>query len=277
MKIALPTIEFAELVNRYDVFFLDQFGVLRDDIRPYPGAADALCALKERGKTVAILSNSGRSSDFNAKRFVGLGFDANSFDHFITSGEVAFSILAQAVASGAIRRSFVISSDGDDEVSRRLGLEAAGIAVDADVVIISGSQAERISLDQYRDMLRPAAERNLPCYCTNPDLHKLVQGGLAPGAGMIAGLYEELGGKVIRIGKPYPEIYAFALSKVEGRGKVVCVGDSLDHDIVGATTAGLDSVLVLTGLQQDVTEQTITANSARLGVQPTFLMRRFAR
>lgn len=277
MKMTLPTIEFAELVDRYDVFFLDQFGVLRDDARPYPGAAEALLALKERGKTVVILSNSGKSSDFNAKRFVDLGFDANSFDHFVTSGEAAFSILAQTVASGAIRRSFIISSDGEDEVSRRLGLEMTETAGNADIVVISGSQAERISLDHYRDMLRPAAERKVLCYCTNPDLHKLAQGGLAPGAGMIANLYEDLGGKVIRIGKPHPEIYAFSLSKVEGLGKVVCVGDSLDHDIAGATAAGLDSALVLTGLQQGMTGETIAATAAELGIWPTFLMRRFAR
>ena len=277
MKTALPLVDFAELADRYDVFFPDQFGVLRDDVQPYPGAAEALLALKERGKIVVILSNSGRSSDFYAKRFVKLGFDASSFDHFITSGEVAFSILAEAMARGAIRRSFVISSDGDDEVSQRLGLEATDVAGDADVVVISGSQAERISLDRYRDMLRPAARRGVPCYCTNPDLYKLVQGGQAPGAGMIANLYEEFGGKVVRIGKPYPEIYAFALSKVEGHGKVVCVGDSLDHDIAGAAGAGLDSVLVLTGLQQGTTGETIAVTSAALGVRPTFLMHRFAK
>ncbi|TIM20964.1 MAG: TIGR01459 family HAD-type hydrolase, partial [Mesorhizobium sp.] len=34
------------LAERYDVFLLDQFGVLHDGTRPYPGAVAALSALK---------------------------------------------------------------------------------------------------------------------------------------------------------------------------------------------------------------------------------------
>ncbi|RUW87363.1 TIGR01459 family HAD-type hydrolase, partial [Mesorhizobium sp. M8A.F.Ca.ET.023.01.1.1] len=40
------------LAQRYQVFLLDQFGVLHDGQAPYPGAAEALSTLKRAGKTV---------------------------------------------------------------------------------------------------------------------------------------------------------------------------------------------------------------------------------
>jgi FMN phosphatase YigB (HAD superfamily) len=70
-----------ELIDDYDVFFVDQFGVLRDDNGPYDGAIEALSQIKAAGKTVVILSNSGRSGDFNADRLVKIGFAADGFDY----------------------------------------------------------------------------------------------------------------------------------------------------------------------------------------------------
>ncbi len=83
--IIAPEISLAALIDRYDYFLVDQFGVLRDDVGAYDGAAAALRALKDRGKHVIVLSNSGRSGDYNAERFVRLGFDRELFERFVTS------------------------------------------------------------------------------------------------------------------------------------------------------------------------------------------------
>ncbi|MGQ3281025.1 MAG: TIGR01459 family HAD-type hydrolase, partial [Shinella sp.] len=213
MSIA-PQTTLATLAQRYDAFFIDQFGVLRDDEGAYPGANAALLHLKALGKTIVILSNSGRSGDYNAERLGKLGFDQAGFDRFLTSGDVAHSILARETGGKAGgTRCLTISSGGDRNLAKRLGFESVEDATLADIVIISGSEAERIPLSAYRQQLRPAAERRVPCYCTNPDRHKLVEGGgTAPGAGSIALAYEELGGPVRWFGKPYPAIYQQAQS-----------------------------------------------------------------
>ncbi|RUY94525.1 TIGR01459 family HAD-type hydrolase, partial [Mesorhizobium sp. M7A.F.Ca.CA.002.15.1.1] len=70
------------LAERYNVFLLDQFGVLHDGTRPYPGAAAALSALKRAGKTVVLVSNSGRRAQPNESRLMKLGFEPGSWDHF---------------------------------------------------------------------------------------------------------------------------------------------------------------------------------------------------
>ena len=77
-------------------------------------------------------------------------------------------------------------------------------------MIIAGSQADKVSLDDYRQLLAPAARRGAPCVCINPDKLMLTAAGNAPGAGRIAEIYQELGGDVTWIGKPFPEIYRAA-------------------------------------------------------------------
>src|SRR6185312_16969519 len=48
------------LAQRFDVFFVDQFGVLHDGSAPYPGAVAALSSLKAAGKKIVLVSNSGK-------------------------------------------------------------------------------------------------------------------------------------------------------------------------------------------------------------------------
>jgi HAD superfamily hydrolase (TIGR01459 family) len=278
MSLTIPTARLEELVANYDIFLIDQFGVLRDDVGAYPGAVAALAALKAAGRTVIILSNSGRSGDYNADRLVTLGFERSSFDRFVTSGDVAYEILSKDVRLISGRtRCLTISSGGDTNLADRLGLITVDAASDAGVVVISSSEAEHISLDGYRALLRPAAERNAPCYCTNPDIHKLAGGTVAPGAGSIAKLYEELGGTVVWLGKPHREIYDYARTVLGANapGRIVCIGDSIEHDIVGAANACLPSVLVETGILAELSADAIAALLTQFGVMPTYLLKRF--
>jgi HAD superfamily hydrolase (TIGR01459 family) len=275
--IAFATLD--RLVRSYGTFFIDQFGVLRDDQGAYEGAADALQWLKSMGKTVVILSNSGRSGSYNAERLISLGFHRDSFDHFITSGDVGQALLSRAgspVRPGM--KCLTLSSDRDTSLCDSLGMISTGSAEDADFVVIAGSQAERISMADYASLLRPAALRGVPCYCTNPDIHKLWRGTLVPGAGSIAALYEQLGGTVTRLGKPFIDIYDHALAAcgVAESDDVVCIGDSIEHDIGGAARANLASVLVETGIAADLTDNERERMMDVFGVRPTWLMARFA-
>ncbi|MBB3660273.1 HAD superfamily hydrolase (TIGR01459 family) [Rhizobium sp. BK650] len=268
-----------QLIQKYDVFFIDQFGVLRDDAGPYEGSIAALAELASAGRQVVILSNSGRSGEYNSERLVKLGFAPGSFDFFVTSGDVAFDILSRP--GNSIRqkaRCFTISSGGDSNLADRLGLVSVKEASEAEIVIISGSEAEHISMDDYLEMLRPAAEKVVPCYCTNPDTHKLSNGSNLPGAGTIAKLYEGMGGHVTWFGKPYPEIYEHALKLVgvTDRRRVACIGDSIDHDILGAKSAGLDSVLVRTGILAAVSDEQIEKLCENARAYPTNVLQHFA-
>lgn len=262
------------------MFFHRSICVLRGGEAAYAGAAQALARLKAQGKTIVILSNSGRSGRYNAARLVRLGFDSGSFDHFVTSGDVALALLKSGllpIERTKHTRSLTISSGDDLSLADKLGFSSVASADDADLIIISGSETERIPLEAYRSLLHPAARRGVPCICTNPDLHKLVGETLLPAAGAIAALYEEMGGVVTRIGKPYMDIYqhAHALCRYPEKARITSIGDSLDHDIRGAATFGIDSVLARTGVQAHVSEAALLAQMQEAQLAPRYLLRSF--
>lgn len=250
------------LAERYEVFLLDQFGVLHDGSAPYPGAVAALSALKDAGKTVVLISNSGKRARPNEDRLLKLGFAAGSWDHFVSSGEVAWRSFQEMAATGALppdTNCLLISRDDDRSAIVGLPFVLTGAGDKAELVLISASEGDRYDLDHYRRLLAPAAARQVPCFCTNPDRIMLTAVGPRFGAGEIADLYENLGGTVTRIGKPYKAIYdaALVLAGKPDRGTVVCVGDSVEHDIAGGNGAGIATALVLSGILADTPDLSV--------------------
>ena len=96
----------------------------------------------------------------------------------------------------------------------------------------------------------------------------LTAHGLLPAPGAIAALYEEMGGKVTWIGKPYPEIYAKAAALIGNPKRILCVGDSAEHDVAGGRNAGFATLLVLTGVSAGTDPTTIDP-------QPDYLIESF--
>ena len=76
----------------------------------------------------------------------------------------------------------------------------------------------------------------------------LSPSGLLPAPGAIAALYESMGGQVTWIGKPYPEIYRHAARLIGNPSRILCIGDSAEHDVAGGRAAGFSTLLVLQGV-----------------------------
>ena len=144
----LTTLE--ALADQFDVFLVDQFGVLLDGAKPYPGASSALRYLKHRGKPVIILSNSGRAGRYNAERLAKLGIAAELYNTLLTSGDVAFELVHNGTAgipSQPGTRCLTISSGGDTNLAQRLHFKSVLTGDDADIVVISGTV--NLLLDPY--------------------------------------------------------------------------------------------------------------------------------
>jgi HAD superfamily hydrolase (TIGR01459 family) len=272
---------FVAIASSFKAVFFDQYGVLHDGRSPYPGARSALAALKSRGVKIVVLSNSGRTGAANAERMTVLGFEPELYDFLVTSGDVARTLLKRGrfpalLAPGT--RCFIISTGADDELASALGVVPAAHSEEADLVIIAGSQADKVSLDDYRAALAPAARRGTPCMCVNPDKLMLTAAGNAPGAGRIAEIYEELGSVVTWVGKPFPEIYRAAaeLARVENPRDVLCVGDSVEHDIAGANRFGAFAALVRTGILAGLSDNELAAEIGRHGALPDYVIRNLA-
>ena len=278
---------FGPILNEADAFLLDQFGTLHDGVLLYPGVAEGLAALRAAGKRLIILSNSGRRSGANIARLSHIGLTPDCYDGFLSSGEVVWQLMGTAPRHPAIAaacRCLVLSRGPDAEALEGLELERTEDAAKADLILLLGSEADRIGLEAYRDRLAPAARRGVLCLCGNPDRAMvLADGGVAPAAGRIAEIYAEMGGPVLWIGKPGAAIYdaAFAmlqpmLGGVLDRQRIWAVGDSIEHDVAGAAAQGCRSLLVMTGLMAGGDEAALAAEIARWGAAPDAIMPAFA-
>ncbi len=269
-----------DVAELHDILLIDQFGVLHDGQAAYPGAVDALARLKQAGATVVLLSNSGRRSGPNESRLVRLGFLPDSWDHFLSSGEVAWRMLSGEAGPAAVppgSRVLVLAREGDRSAVDGLDIVVTDRAEDADAVLLAGSEGDIHSFDWYRDLLQPAAKRSMPLICTNPDRIMLTSVGPRFGAGRIAELYAELGGKVTWVGKPYPEIYAAALAALgdPDPARIACIGDSVEHDVAGAKGVGLSAALVRSGIHADMSDVDLAAEFETRHARPDYIIPAF--
>ncbi len=268
-----------DLAARYDAYLVDQFGVLLDGTGAYPHASAALSQLAATGKPVILLSNSGRRAGPNAARLIGLGFAPDSFVMVLSSGEAAWSALHHRIGKTLRRGARVwLHGRGDD------GDQVAGLDVrlvdspaDADLLLLAGSRGDVMQMADYERLLEPAAKAAVPMLCTNPDLQMLTPVGLRFGAGQIAKIYAAMGGPIEWIGKPHPLIYSEAARYLPHipPARVLCIGDSPAHDVLGGMRAGHATALVCTGLHADLSDADRIALCKKEGAMPDFIIPSF--
>jgi len=267
----------AALAGAFDVFLIDQFGVLHDGHRAFPGAIEALTNLKAAGKTTIILTNSAKRSAANTARLISLGFSRACFGQVVSSGEAAHAGIAEhrfgpKFVPGA--RAYVIGRRGDDYGLEALGLHMASSPETADILLILGTDAPAASPQRYRELLAAAAERDIPALCANPDKLMFAAAGIAPAPGAIADIYAELGGSVIFVGKPYPALYQFAMKPFPETAppRVLAIGDSIEHDIAGASRMGYRSLLIRGGVLAGMGEAQLANFCAQHRTRPDYVL-----
>ncbi len=267
-----------EIARDFDAMLIDQFGVIHDGQKLYPGAAEVLAELHGLGMPVIVMTNSGKRAAPNIARVVEMGIAREHFLDCVSSGEVAFQTMPA-------KKAYLIGKDGVDYAFDPV--EFVRTPDEAEVMLILGSNTPKTSLDDYRRLFTGLT---LPAVCCNPDKLMITRFGLQPAPGAIADVYEKMGGKVTWIGKPYAAIYEHALQllslsfrrKPESGGhakkdsglrrndglRVLCIGDSAEHDVAGGRGAGLSTLLVQQGVSAGIAE-------AELHPQPDFLSERF--
>jgi HAD superfamily hydrolase (TIGR01459 family) len=242
----------SEFVDDYDLWLVDQWGVLHDGIRPFPGVVDALQNLKGLGKRVIVLSNSGKRVEANIARLTEMGISASCYSALLTSGELARTKLsgrAPPFDKFTGRRCLLLTSDPGSTLLDGVDVEQATSISEADFILITGID-DRFRSSDYQAIFELGCARKLPLICANPDLVRVTARGMLPGVGEFARLYEELGGTVHYIGKPYLDIYLACLQQdgLLQAGRAIAIGDSMYHDIIGGSRAGLATAFVTGGI-----------------------------
>jgi HAD superfamily hydrolase (TIGR01459 family) len=246
----------SEIAAQFDGMLIDQFGVIHDGQRLYPQAARVMTELHAAKIPVIVMTNSGKRAAPNVSRIVKMGIPRDHFMDCVSSGEVAYQLLS-------VKRAFLIGKAGEDYEFDPITF--VDRPADAEVMLILGSNAPKTSLEDYKRLLDSIT---LPAICCNPDKLMITREGLQPAPGAIAALYEDMGRKVTWIGKPYPGIYTHALQLLGNPSRVLCIGDSAEHDVAGGRGAELATLLVQQGVSAGVEED-------ELHPQPDYLLSRF--
>lgn len=262
---------FTPLINQYDGFLLDQWGVLHDGINVYPGALATLETLRANNKTIILLSNSGRRSAANATRLAAMGIHSELYLDVITSGEMAWRGLQAREGSpfeDLGQRCLLISRGGDRSTVEGVAVETTDDVERADFVLLAGTDSSESAATEIAEQLEIARRRGLVVVCCNPDFASIEPGsdvGRTPG--LFALDYQRAGGEVRFIGKPWAAVYQTALASMALRKtQVLMVGDSLHHDIKGAHNAGIDSALTRHGVHRDVLNGELSAEQQLAGL-----------
>jgi HAD superfamily hydrolase (TIGR01459 family) len=269
-----------DIADQFDLFLVDQFGVLHDGDAPYPGTVDGLARIAARGGKIVVLTNSGKGAAANLARLRALGFAGPCLDIVISSGDVAlqcvkngvlgapFAANATACVIGRRDESYAFSTNDFKLVER---------PQDADFLVFAGSDAPRMPLQAYHRDLAACARAGVPAICINPDTTMIRNGELVHAPGAIARLYEDLGGSVEYVGKPHLLIFAHAIASAAlGPGaRAVMIGDSPEHDVAGARPMGLSTLLVRTGIHRHLPEPQLLQLCESCRGTPDYLMPAF--
>ena len=268
-----------KILYHYDAFIIDQFGVLIDDRGPYEGAVAALDGLHALSKYILVLTNSGKRANFSLSRLKRLGF-AVSVQEVLSSGEVARAVLLERMKShvGELTRVWVHAHCYQDWPLEGLNVVSVNSIEEADLIVLVATRNESMSLLDYQTLLRPSAMRKIPCLCVNPDEKKFINGEIGFSSGAVAQVYKDMGGPVEWIGKPYPLIYEYALQRLAHipKNRILCIGDSLVHDVKGGTGLGIDTALVRTGILSKLTDAELTENFRQYELMPEYILPSFS-
>jgi HAD superfamily hydrolase (TIGR01450 family) len=234
-----------EHLSRYSAYLFDVDGTLIYHDHAVPGAGDTLRALKNAGKHVlAVTNNSSLGQHQLAERFRRFGLPLE--DHEVFSALVASAQLVAHEQPGA--RVLAFGNPGLRAELTRVGLTLTD-GPDADYVVVGNHRG--ITYDRLTTAMRALLNGarfvaiNVDRTYVGPD------GGLVPGCGVFVAALERAVSRPpdVVVGKPSVTLLHEAAASI-GEPPMACLyaGDNPEADIAGAHAAGMDALLVLTGV-----------------------------
>ncbi|MFD9945558.1 HAD-IIA family hydrolase [Nonomuraea sp. NPDC059023] len=232
------------LVDRYDTLLLDLDGVVYLGAHAVPGAAESLVAAKGRGVRLAyVTNNASRTPAAIAGHLRELGVPAEPED-VVTSAQAAARLIAERFEPGA--RVLVVGGTGLRLAVRDQGLRVVTTATDQPVAVVQGIAAG-LSYGLLAEGAL-AVRQGALFVASNGDSTMPSGRGELPGNGaMVRVIASATGVEPVYAGKPAPPLHRESMLRT-GAERPLVVGDRLDTDIEGASNAGVDSLLVLTGV-----------------------------
>ena len=247
-------VKFQNIVDKYDLYFVDLWGVIHNGIKLFNNAIEVLNNLKINNKKVVLISNAPRTHETVKKFLKNLNFDLKLIDSLVTSGDVT----KKYIQDNQDKKFCHLGPPKDNDLFQGI----VNLVDQKDIFdeIICTGLIDEIgqNISDYQRLFENWIVNKKIFICANPD--EVVSRGdkIEFCAGALAKYYKKLGGEVKYFGKPYEAIYDFAYNQAQSqfdmvidKNKILAVGDNLKTDINGAQNFGIHSILILNGIYKD--------------------------
>ena len=223
-------------------YLIDMDGVIVRGSELIPGADQFLDRLQQRGIKFLILTNNPLYTPIDLQhRLQRIGINL-SIEHLYTSAMATARFLKSQTSDST---AFVIGESGLTQALHEAGI----VQTDRDPDYVVVGETTSLSYERLTQAVR-LVNQGSRFIATNPDPNGPGDGGLVPACGAIAAFIETATGvRPYFVGKPNALMMRTALRYLnEHSENAIMVGDRMDTDIRVGTEAGLETVLVLTGV-----------------------------
>ena len=243
--------EGAAPLDGVDVVLADLDGVVYAGPGALPHAVESMNRAVSEGRRLGFITNNASRTDASvAAHLSDLGIPTRAED-VVTSPQAAMSLLADRIPPGSTV--LVVGGEGLVVEVEKAGFVVTRSADGAPAAVVQGFAPE-VGWTQLAEaafaLALPEEEGGIPWIATNTDWTIPQARGIAPGNGtLVSAVHTAVGRLATVAGKPEAPIFHAAVARF-GAQKPLFLGDRLDTDIMGAQAAGIDSAIVLTGIDR---------------------------
>ena len=240
---------FSSIVDDYQLFYVDLWGVVHNGVSLHKEAIKTLNEITRKKKDYILLTNAPRPNHSVKSFLEKLGMEKEIRDHVYTSGEAALNYLRKHFLEKTF---FHVGPPRDFDLFTDFTKNKSENIENSDYILCTGLfDNHDKDLKYYKSLFENNLKKKM--ICTNPDLIVDRGSNRELCAGSVAMVFEKMGGEVVYFGKPYPEVYNQSIDNKNK--KILSIGDNLNTDIKGANLLNFDSLLISNGIHKNEIEK----------------------
>ncbi|MFW0794200.1 HAD-IIA family hydrolase [Gordonia sp. CPCC 205515] len=223
-------------------YLMDMDGVLVSEEQLIPGADAFLAELRNSGTAFTVLTNNSiRTARDLRARLLQTGLDIPE-ESIWTSALATARFLDSQRPNGT---AYVVGESGLTTALHEIGY----VITDADPDYVVLGETRTYSFEAITTAIR-LVERGARFIATNPDATGPSSSGSLPATGAVAALITRATGRdPYYVGKPNPLMMRSALRQMGAHSEnTLMIGDRMDTDVISGLEAGLQTILVLSGI-----------------------------